>query len=57
MDPGFVEPGSPTIYRVVRDSLAAVFGDELVAALDSAERRILADEARRRPSGLRTLSL
>jgi Fe-S-cluster containining protein len=31
-------PGAPTLYRVARDTLAAVFGPELVAALDRAER-------------------
>ena len=30
-------PGAPTLYRVGRDTLAAVFGPDLVAALDAAE--------------------
>jgi Fe-S-cluster containining protein len=30
-------PGAPSLYRVGRDTLAAVFGPELVAALDTAE--------------------
>src|SRR6185503_8654413 len=30
-------PGAPTLYRVARDTLAAVFGPELVAALDRVE--------------------
>lgn len=46
------EPGAPTVYRVARDTLAAVFGAELVAALDAAEARVLAEEAARRPAGL-----
>jgi Fe-S-cluster containining protein len=30
-------PGTPTLYRVARDTLGALFGAELVAALDAAE--------------------
>lgn len=47
-------PGSPTVYRVARDTLAAVFGPALVAALDDAERRVHA-EAPARPAGLAVL--
>jgi Fe-S-cluster containining protein len=30
-------PGAPSVYRVARDTIAAVFGADLVAALDAAE--------------------
>jgi Fe-S-cluster containining protein len=50
-------PGSPTLDRVARDTLGAVFGPELVAALDHAERIVLADEHRRRPGGLAVLTV
>ncbi|HTE54733.1 MAG TPA: hypothetical protein VK698_27955 [Kofleriaceae bacterium] len=36
------DPASPTLYRVGRDTLGDVFGDELVAAMDAAEEQILA---------------
>jgi Fe-S-cluster containining protein len=46
------EPGAPTLYRVARDTLGAVFGAALVAALDAAEARLsgeagTGDDARR----------
>lgn len=41
------QPGAPTVYRVARDTLRAVFGAALVAALDDAERRVFADAAPR----------
>jgi hypothetical protein len=44
-------PDSPSVYRVARPTLAAVFGDALVEELDAAERRVLVDE-RRRPRGV-----
>jgi Fe-S-cluster containining protein len=47
-----IEPGAPTVYRVARDTIGAVFGAALVAALDAAEAAVLADEAARRPAGL-----
>jgi Fe-S-cluster containining protein len=47
-------PGSPTVYRVARDTIGAVFGVALVAALDRAEARVVAaDDAR--PAGLRVV--
>jgi hypothetical protein len=49
------EPGAPTLYRVARDTIGAVFGAELVAALDAAERRVEAEEAVRRPPDLRVV--
>lgn len=36
----------PTLYRLVRDVLADTYGDELVRALDEAERRVLGTPAR-----------
>jgi Fe-S-cluster containining protein len=33
-------PGAPTLYRVGRDTLGAIFGAELVAALDAVEARV-----------------
>lgn len=33
-------PSAPTLYRNGRDTLAAIFGDELVVAMDAAERAI-----------------
>jgi len=33
-------PGAPSLYRVARDTLAAVFGAELVAALDRVEAEV-----------------
>lgn len=41
--------GGPTLYRISRDTLADVFGRELVAAMDAAEARVLADAPRRLP--------
>lgn len=35
-------PDAPSLYRVGRDALAAIFGDALVGALDAAETRVLA---------------
>ena len=37
----------PTLYRLTRDTLGELFGAELVAALDAAERGVLASEPRR----------
>jgi Fe-S-cluster containining protein len=39
----------PTLYRISRDTLADVFGGELVAAMDAAEARVLAAAPRRLP--------
>ena len=36
------EPTAPTLYRVARDAIRALFGDELVVAMDAAEARVLA---------------
>lgn len=43
------EPSAPTLYRVQRDTLRAVFGDALVATLDAEEARVLAAQPRRLP--------
>lgn len=39
----------PTLYRITRDTLADVFGSELVAAMDVAEARVLAGAPRKLP--------
>lgn len=39
----------PSLYRISRDTLADVFGPELVAAMDAAEAQVLAKEPRRLP--------
>jgi hypothetical protein len=36
------DAGAPTVYRVGRDTLGDVFGADLVAAMDAAERQVLA---------------
>lgn len=41
--------GGPSVYRAARDALGDAFGEELVRALDDAERRVLAQEPRRLP--------
>lgn len=38
------EPDAPTLYRVGRDALADIFGEELVRAMDAAEARVLAEQ-------------
>lgn len=43
------EPNAPTLYRVAREALADLFGDDLVRAMDDAEARILAAEPKRLP--------
>jgi Fe-S-cluster containining protein len=43
------DPDAPTVYRVQRDTLADVFGPELVAALDAAEQAVLAAQPKRLP--------
>ena len=43
------EPGAPTLYRVARDAIADIFGDDLVRAMDAAEARVLAEEPKRLP--------
>lgn len=43
------EPDAPTLYRVARDTLADVFGPELVRAMDAAEARLLAAQPKRLP--------
>jgi Fe-S-cluster containining protein len=43
------EPGAPSVYRVGRDTLRGIFGDELVAALDAAEQAVLAAQPKRLP--------
>lgn len=35
------DEGAPTVYRVGRDTLGDVFGADLVAAMDAAERQVL----------------
>jgi Fe-S-cluster containining protein len=42
-------PDAPSLYRNGRDTLAAVFGPDLVAALDAVEARVLADAPARLP--------
>lgn len=37
-----LDPSAPSVYRVSRDTIADVFGDDLVAALDAAEAKVLA---------------
>jgi Fe-S-cluster containining protein len=39
----------PTLYRITRDTLADVFGADLVVALDAAEARVLGPVPRRLP--------
>jgi Fe-S-cluster containining protein len=43
------EPDAPTLYRVARDTLADLFGPELVAAMDAAEAQVLAPAPARLP--------
>src|SRR5262245_15640834 len=43
------EPNAPTLYRVAREALADIFGEELVRALDDAEARVLAAEPKHLP--------
>jgi hypothetical protein len=38
------EPNAPTLYRVAREALADIFGEDLVRALDEAEAKALAAE-------------
>jgi len=40
------DPAAPSVYRVIRDTLADVFGEELVTALDRAERTVLSASSR-----------
>lgn len=35
---------APTLYRVARDSIADIFGEDLVRAMDAAEAKVLADQ-------------
>ncbi len=39
-----VEPNTPSVYRVGRPDLLAIFGSELVAQLDAVEAQVLASE-------------
>lgn len=39
----------PTLYRITRDALADVFGEELVIALDAAEAQVLAQQPKKLP--------
>ena len=41
--------GGPTLYRLTRNTLSDVFGADLVAAMDTAEARVLAAVPRRLP--------
>jgi len=43
------EPNAPTLYRVAREALRDIFGDELVGAMDAAEALVLAGEPKRLP--------
>jgi Fe-S-cluster containining protein len=38
------EPDAPTLYRVGRDALADIFGEDLVRAMDAAEARVLSEQ-------------
>jgi hypothetical protein len=46
-----LDASAPSVYRVGRDTLGAIFGDDLVRALDDAEARVLG-----RPKGLRVVA-
>jgi Fe-S-cluster containining protein len=48
-------PGAPTIYRVSRDALAAVFDPALVVALDALEARVAAEASAARPAALQVV--
>jgi len=39
----------PTLYRLTRDTLAELFGEPLVAAMDAAEAQVLGAAPRRLP--------
>lgn len=43
------DPNAPTLYRVARETLADIFGADLVRAMDAAEALVLAAEPRRLP--------
>lgn len=43
------DPDAPTLYRVAREALADIFGEDLVRAMDEAEAKVLADEPKRLP--------
>ncbi len=43
------EPDAPTLYRVAREALADLFGEDLVRAMDAAEALVLAGEPKRLP--------
>jgi Fe-S-cluster containining protein len=43
------EPTAPTLYRVARDAIGDIFGEDLVRAMDAAEAKILAAEPKRLP--------
>jgi Fe-S-cluster containining protein len=43
------EPNAPTLYRVAREALADIFGEDLVRAMDEAEAKILAAQPVRLP--------
>ena len=48
------EPDAPTLYRVAREALADIFGDELVRAMDAAEALVLAGQPKHLPVVQRT---
>jgi Fe-S-cluster containining protein len=43
------EPTAPTLYRVARDAIADIFGEDLVRAMDAAEAQVLAEQPKRLP--------
>lgn len=43
------EPNAPTLYRVAREALADLFGEDLVRAMDAAEALVLAGEPKHLP--------
>jgi Fe-S-cluster containining protein len=47
------DPAAPTLYRVARDTLGAVFGHALVRALDRAEAQVLGTQVAHAPQPIR----
>jgi Fe-S-cluster containining protein len=43
------EPNAPTLYRVAREALADIFGEDLVRAMDKAEAIVLAQQPKKLP--------
>lgn len=49
------QPDTPTLYRVLRGSLAALFGEALVLAMDEVEAELRAQQGAARPASLRVV--